>query len=138
MFENMFLFFLFLDKPRVYTGQTYCQTYFTTPMLQISDFGRSDQYCHHRSKNFIIISRKCRSKEYEGVLLASAHWGAFINDVTKAFFVRQWRMDYLTSGCEMIFVDLIPTTPSFQNVPMIFEKSTFPSFKHKFSIFSIY
>ena len=38
-------------------------TYFLPPMLQISDFGISDQYCHYRSANYIIIPRKCRSKD---------------------------------------------------------------------------
>ena len=38
-------------------------TYSMPPMLQISYFGRSDQNLHHRSDNYIIIPRKCRSKE---------------------------------------------------------------------------
>ena len=38
-------------------------TYYTPPMLQISDFGRSDWYFHHGSYNYIIIPRKFRSKE---------------------------------------------------------------------------
>ena len=42
-------------------------------MLQILDFGESDRYCHLRSDNYIIIPRKCRSEEKEGLLLASAH-----------------------------------------------------------------
>ena len=46
---------------------------FYAPMFQISDFGRSDRYCHHRSDNYIIILRKCMSKEKVGVLLASTH-----------------------------------------------------------------
>ena len=38
------LVFIFLNKPRAYTGWTYCRTYFTPSMLQILDFGRSDRY----------------------------------------------------------------------------------------------
>ena len=34
------------------------QTYFTPPLWQILDFGRSDRYCHHRSYNYIKIKRK--------------------------------------------------------------------------------
>ena len=40
-----------------YTGQTYCRAYDMPPMLQISDFGRSDGDLHHRSDNYIIIPR---------------------------------------------------------------------------------
>ena len=35
--------------------------YCTPPMLQILDFGRSDQKCHHRFDNCIIRPRQCRS-----------------------------------------------------------------------------
>ena len=47
------LLFLFLDKPWTYTSSpTYCSTYFTPPMLQISGFGRSDQNLNHKSNNY--------------------------------------------------------------------------------------
>ena len=48
------LFFIFLDKARTYTSRTYCQTYYTPPMLQISDFGRSDRDLHLRSDNYKV------------------------------------------------------------------------------------
>ena len=41
----------YLDKPQAYT----CQTYFTPPKEQSSYILISDQYCHHRSNNNIII-----------------------------------------------------------------------------------
>ena len=37
--------------------------YCLPPMLQISDFGISDQKCHHRSANCIIIPRKCKFED---------------------------------------------------------------------------
>ena len=49
------------------------RTYCMPPVLQISDFGRSDRQCHHRYDNCIIIPRKCKSEDLEGVLLASAN-----------------------------------------------------------------
>ena len=39
------------------------QTYCTPPMLQISDFGRSDQQCHHIPNNCILIPRKYRPED---------------------------------------------------------------------------
>ena len=33
------------------------RTYFTPPMWQISDYERSDQYCHYKPEIYIIISR---------------------------------------------------------------------------------
>ena len=52
--------------------------------LQISDFGRSDRKCHIMSDNCIIILRKFRSEDQEGVLLASAHKHLFEIAKTKS------------------------------------------------------
>ena len=38
-------------------------------MLQTSDFARSNQYCHYKSDNYIIIPRMHRSEEKARVLL---------------------------------------------------------------------
>ena len=54
---------LSLDKPRAYTGWTYCRTYYTPPMVKISDFWRSNWDLHHRSDNYIVIPIKCMSEE---------------------------------------------------------------------------
>ena len=46
--------------------------FLTPPMLQTSDFERSERYCHYKSDNYITIPRMCKSKELAGVLLAVA------------------------------------------------------------------
>ena len=38
----------------------------STMMLQFSDFGRSDQYFHHRSDNYIIIPRNVGPRDKRG------------------------------------------------------------------------
>ena len=52
---------------------------FTPPMLQTSDIGRSDRYCNCKSDIYIIIPRKCRPKDQQGVLLASAKISSCLN-----------------------------------------------------------
>ena len=43
--------------------ELFFRTYYMTPMLQISDFGRSDQKYNHRPDNCILILRKCRPED---------------------------------------------------------------------------
>ena len=64
--------FIFLDKPRAYTGRTYFRIYFTPPMYQISDLCRSDQYCHHKSDNCII--RGCFQHPPKNFVLVWMGW----------------------------------------------------------------
>ena len=66
-------------------------------MLQISDFGISDRYCHHRSYNYIIIPRKLRKEEKEGGALPSANLGDWSASAC--------RLEVLSRGCHLGVTD---------------------------------
>ena len=63
-------FFLISDKQT--SGLHVSILFLTPPMLQTSDFERSDRYCHDKSDNYILIPRMPMPEDYQGVLLASA------------------------------------------------------------------
>ena len=64
------------------TSDLHVSILFLTPLrLQTSDFERSDQYCHYKTDNYIIIPRMPMHEDEQGVLLASAlHVGVTLPD----------------------------------------------------------